>query len=400
MPLNLQINLGHSFVHGLMLLLPTVALALESAFEAAYSEVIALGLPGMVVYALCHIPAGWLGDRISRGRLLQVCLLGLGASAVAAGFAIGPLSLAAALCGVGAFAALYHPIALPLLAADGRRLGLRLAINGVFGSLGVAGAPLLAGTLAAGFDWRAAFVLPGLACILLGLLPQSKRGGGAEGPAPSATAGPDSESIVGPAAGPRSRSRLLAWMTALATSVIVAGFCYDGLAIALPKALQLQGGALAESIVLAGLGSSLILAAAGVLQLFLGSLSDRISTLPVYFGLLALRGALLLLAAQSGGALFVAAVLGSVALTFADYPLQDKLLAMTTPDHLRSRAFAAKQIIGALVALAVVPLVAGTAETGFFGLFLVLGALTLLNLAVFAALAARMRRHDDASILR
>lgn len=382
MPMSLQINLGHVFVHGLMLLLPTVALALEGAFGASYGEIIALGLPGLVVYALCHIPAGWLGDRIARALLLKIYFLGIGASAVAAGFASGPLSLALALCGIGAFGAFYHPIAMPLLAARRERLGLRLAINGVFGSLGVAGAPLLAGSLTAAFGWQAAFVVPGLACLLLGLLLRPGHGTAVQ-PA------------VAPASGSSPPRLPLAWLAALGTSVIVAGFCYDGLAIALPKALQLQGGALAESIALAGLGSSLILAAAGVFQLLLGSLSDRVSTLALYLWLLALRGALLILAAQSGGPVFIAAVLGSVALTFADYPLQDKLLAVMTPDGARSRAFAAKQMVAALVALGVVPLIAGTAETGFFGLFLVLGGLTLLNLGILAFVAHRRRRLDD-----
>lgn len=382
MPLSLQINLGHVFVHGLMLLLPTVALALEADFDAPYAEVIALGLPSLAAYALCHVPAGWLGDRVSRRLLLKVYFLGLGASAALAGLAQGPASLALALCLIGAFGALYHPVAMPLLALRQQGLGLRLAINGVFGSLGVAGAPLLAGGLSEGLSWRFAFILPGLLCFLIGLLPDS--GSGAE----------RRRCQADNAENPGLQTPSLAWLAALGTSVIVAGFCYDGLAYALPKALQLQGGVLAESIAMAGLGSALILGAASLVQLALGGLSDRVPNLPLYLWLLFLRTLLLSAAALSSGPLFVAAILGSVALTFAEYPLQDKLLAVMTPDRLRSRAFAAKQMLAALVAVGVIPLVAGTAQAGFLGLFLVLTGLTLFNLGLLAF--AVFRREDAA----
>ena len=49
-------------------------------------------------------------------------------------------------------------------------------------------------------------------------------------------------------------------------------------------------------------------------------------------------------------------------------------------------------MLAALVAVGVLPLVAGTAETGFVGLFLALAGLTLLNLGLLAF--AFFRRQD------
>ena len=47
--------------------------------------------------------------------------------------------------------------------------GLRLGINGVWGNMGVALAPVLTGFLIAYADWRLAFMLPAIFCIIFGI---------------------------------------------------------------------------------------------------------------------------------------------------------------------------------------------------------------------------------------
>ena len=48
---------------------------------------------------------------------------------------------------MGIFAAIYHPVGIAMLIKSNRRIGFRLGINGVFGNMGVAAAPLIAGIL-------------------------------------------------------------------------------------------------------------------------------------------------------------------------------------------------------------------------------------------------------------
>ena len=46
---------------------------------------------------------------------------------------------------VGVFAAIYHPVGLALVVHDRQRTGVPLAINGIFGNMGVASAALITG---------------------------------------------------------------------------------------------------------------------------------------------------------------------------------------------------------------------------------------------------------------
>src|ERR1019366_9377175 len=57
-----------------------------------------------------------------------------------------------------------------LVEAAGDRPGRAIGVNGVFGNLGVALAPVVTAFLANQAGWRAAFLLPGLACAAFGLV--------------------------------------------------------------------------------------------------------------------------------------------------------------------------------------------------------------------------------------
>jgi MFS family permease len=72
---------------------------------------------------------------------------------------------------MGRFSAIYHPIGTAIITeAGGDRVGRAMGVNGVFGNLGVALAPVATAFLAAQFGWRAAFLVPGLLCVAIGLL--------------------------------------------------------------------------------------------------------------------------------------------------------------------------------------------------------------------------------------
>src|SRR5256885_2026892 len=74
-------NVGHLFTHMLMLLYPTVVLALEGRYGLSYGELLALSMPGFVLYGVAALPAGWLGDRWSAEYMIVIYFLGSGAAA-------------------------------------------------------------------------------------------------------------------------------------------------------------------------------------------------------------------------------------------------------------------------------------------------------------------------------
>ena len=65
----------------------------------------------------------------------------------------------------------------------GRQPGRAIGINGVFGNFGVALAPVMTAFLAHQAGWRAAFLLPGVACAALGLAVDARAVAGGRDPA-------------------------------------------------------------------------------------------------------------------------------------------------------------------------------------------------------------------------
>ena len=65
--LRLFLNFGHTLDHLLMLIFPTVVLAIGVEYGQPYSELLPLALGGFIAFGACSLPAGWLADRWSRG---------------------------------------------------------------------------------------------------------------------------------------------------------------------------------------------------------------------------------------------------------------------------------------------------------------------------------------------
>src|SRR3546814_6686874 len=80
-------------------------------------------------------------------RAARIRSIGIGAASILAGFAETPLQLGACLLLVGAFASIYHPVGIAMVVHGRQKTGMPLAVNGVFGNLGVASAALVAGFL-------------------------------------------------------------------------------------------------------------------------------------------------------------------------------------------------------------------------------------------------------------
>ncbi|MCB1544878.1 MAG: MFS transporter, partial [Rhodoblastus sp.] len=167
------INAAHLLTHYSLLILPTAVLAMaapNSPFGADYGPIVALATAMFALYGAGSLPQGWLAARFGRPRMMLAFFLGTGASLVAASFAQGPVSLALALAFGGFFSAIYHPIGTAMLVeAAGEKPGRALGVNGVFGNLGVASAPLVTAFLSQQAGWRIGFLVPGAICMALGL---------------------------------------------------------------------------------------------------------------------------------------------------------------------------------------------------------------------------------------
>src|SRR5271156_1828789 len=168
------INTAHTITHYSLLILPTAVLAMAvpgGPFGESYGPILALATGMFVLYGLLSLPQGWLAQRFGRKILMTAFFLGVAAGLIGAGLARSPTMLAIALAFAGGFAAIYHPIGTTMLVeAAGDKPGRSIGVNGVFGNLGVALAPVVTAFLANEVGWRAAFVAPGLLCAIAGLL--------------------------------------------------------------------------------------------------------------------------------------------------------------------------------------------------------------------------------------
>ena len=139
-------SVGHAYMHMFTAFYFTVVLALELDWSLPYHELIELWTLGALIVGAAALPAGWLADRWGAAPMMVVFFIGIGAASILAGLSDGPVSLWVLLAGIGLFAAVYHPVGIPWLIRNAhRRTGLVLATNGIFGSLGVAFAAIVAG---------------------------------------------------------------------------------------------------------------------------------------------------------------------------------------------------------------------------------------------------------------
>jgi predicted MFS family arabinose efflux permease len=117
------------------------------------------------------LAAGLLVDRYGGARMLSVFLIGAAACALLVGLAAPLPVLFMLMFAMGSAASIYHPAGLSLIShvttpeSRGRALGL----HGVYGSLGIGAAPLLAwAAISAGLSWRHYYWMLAVPAIVLG----------------------------------------------------------------------------------------------------------------------------------------------------------------------------------------------------------------------------------------
>ena len=147
-------NVGHSFSHMFTVLYATAVLYLPKVFNLPYGELLGLSSLGLVLFGVAALPAGWLGDRWSQIGMMVVYFVGIGVGAIVVGIAEGPQGLFIGLTLIGLFASIYHPVGIAWLVSWAKKQGMTLGINGLFGNLGSALAPVFVGLMIDFVTWR------------------------------------------------------------------------------------------------------------------------------------------------------------------------------------------------------------------------------------------------------
>ncbi|MBX6368937.1 MAG: MFS transporter [Rhodospirillales bacterium] len=364
-------SVGHSFSHLVTLLYPTAVLALVDAFEMPYGELLSLSTAGFVLFGIGALPAGWLGDRWSAERMMVVFFVGTGLATVATGLATGPLGILLGLAAVGLFASIYHPVGIAWLVRNAERRGRALAWNGIFGSIGIGIAPILAGALTDAVSWRAAFIVPGVLCTIAGIfLALFVRSGTVV--AATADRKPEPEA---------ARADVIRVFVVLSLTMLGTGLVGQMVMVALPKVFEdglpaLTGGNVRD----VGFWVSMVYAVSATVQLVGGWLVDRYPSKLVYALAWAAQVPLFWLAASATNMPLIAIMLLAQSAAVFSAPAENLLLARYTPGRWRATAYGAKFVLALGVSAAGVPLVGYIydATGAFWWVFMVLAATAAL----------------------
>ena len=380
--------IGHSFDHMLILLFATVIVVgpLETEFGMQYGELVGLAWLGFILFGAGAPLAGWMADKWSAVGTMTLFFMGIGASAVLAGMASSPWEIVVALSGIGLFASIYHPVGIPMvIRAAGENRGKMLGVNGIFGSLGMASAAILAEFLTLSINWRAAFIVPGLACMAMGVWFYLRcRGLNLDVSRAKANESASLKDFIAEF-GLRPFVRI---MGLLALITLCMGMVFQAMTFSLTNVVELRVDTAFSLVMKAGVLTSLILAIAGGAQLVGGILADKYPLKRLFLITYGLMAPALLICATAIGNTMVMGLFMVMVCTVGTQPISDALFSKYVPQRWINTAYGLRFAISLCSSAAALPLVGYVFDsTGdFFELFLVLAVFAGIAVAAIAML--------------
>ena len=381
---DIYLNISHFLDHFIMLIFAKAAYDAGRHFGMSYDEIIIYGVAGFILFGAVAPLAASLADRFSRSLLLVIYHFGIGLAAILAGFAETVWQLSAAIGLIGVFASIYHPVGIAMLIKSNRRIGFRLGINGVFGNMGVAAAPLIAGILLTMGDWRLCFILPGIFCLIYGFafiialeeeyqLPTPKKQVKKSGFSPN-------------------------WKLALAAvflSTASGGFVFSAMTFVVPRYFEISMASISSSVAITGLLASLVYACASFTQIAVGWIIDRVEPKWVLFGIGIGQIFFIFLTSQFTDYALFFAMLIAMSFVFGQIPITDTILSRYVPDEWRAKALSLKFMLNLVVGAAVLPICGILLQSGILmsSLFVILSCIAALVVASGIILPVQIASH-------
>jgi MFS family permease len=389
----LLLNIGHFMDHLFTLIFASVAaLALHREWGLGYGDLLKYATPGFFAFGVFALPAGWLADKWSRDGMMSVFFIGIGIASMLTGFARTPFEIALGLFILGMFAAIYHPVGLAIVVEKWKNTGMRIAVNGVWGNLGVASAALITGYFIDHGGWRTAFFVPGVVSILIGIGYSVLRWSEITQPRARSVAQAAARELPSDVKAMLLRVSMIVFLTTAVSSIV-----FQSTTFALPKVFDERLGGLAISATALGQLAFLVFALASIGQLIVGHFLDRLGPRTVFMAAAALQ--VVFFMAMPGLVdlpAFICA-LGFMLAAFGQIPINDYMIGRLADGQWRARIYGVRYVVSFTVLAAALPLIAFIYENwGFDVLFRVLALSAAVILAAVSLLPQRLPAARDA----
>jgi MFS family permease len=370
--------------HFNMLVFPAIVLPLTKRLDMEMAAVLGMSFWMYLLFGCTALAWGMIADRWGGKILMRVYYTGAGLSGLAAALWIDSASgLTMALAALGLFSGIYHPTGLGLISKEIKRVSVGMGINGMFGNLGLATAPLLTGVI----NW---FWGPQLAYLFLGglnlfglllmlVFPISASAYSRTGPKDEPTG-------------------LLGAFVVLLAAMMLGGIVYRAATVILPTYFELKNQAIVmwlSAVMQGDLSQNLVATAVTSLIFMIGMLGQytggrvaerfdpRVGYL-IFFGITALPGVLM---GISGNWILIGLALLYFFFLLGIQPIENTLVARFTPRRFHHSAFGTKFVLTFGVGALAVKIVAAI-ESSFYieAVFFFIGAISALAIGVILIL--------------
>ena len=373
---DMYINIGHFLDHFMMLIFAKAAFDAGRHFGLSYDEIIIYGTLGLFLFGAAAPLAGWLADKYSRSLIIIIYPFGVSLGAFLCFLSSSPIMLGFSISVIGFFAAIFHPVGIAMLIRDSKKVGVRLGVNGVWGNMGVAAAPVLTGFIILNSNWQLSFLVPSLICLIFGIA--QLRGFKEIDIKEEKTKQKTSNGLVE------------GWkivLLSLTMTTLAGGFIFGSLTFLIPRIFEVNLSGISVDIAITGLLAGIVYAIASLSQVGVGYLIDRYSP-KIILGFVGI-GQFFLIYLSSlyiDYALFFV-MLMAMFFVFGQVPITDAILVRYVDDQWRARILSVKFLINLCAGASVLPLVSLFLGYGYTFSDL----LTILScLAIFVVISAYM----------
>jgi MFS family permease len=328
------LNFAHFLDHYVILIFPTVVLGLEAVYRRSYGDLLMLSTAAFTAFGMFALPCGWLADHWSRRNMMVIYFFGTGVSCIAVGFTQDFHTLAIALFAVGVFAAIYHPVGIPMVIDTAINRGRTMAWNGVCGNIGVSVAAGITAWITVTAGWRAAFFVPGALFLVSGVAYTMLVPNDGKRHIPKVTA----QDVT------LDKRMMIAVIVLFMTLAISSGLVFNSLTITLPKIVDARVGR-DLPLALVGVLSTLVFLAGGAAQLTVGRAVERVQPHYLVAGVAVLQLLGVIWMTYATGWPLLVALAVAIASVYAQVTVNDIVLARYTPPAWRGRIYALRFFI-------------------------------------------------------